>query len=362
MKNMKEIKLKAKYIHILPQNETKFCQKLVELINNLQGITKKEDHLFITPHEKVYNCINEISNTVLDKSKGHLVNKYSQSCKWIFFHGHLNGLYGLKIRRKYLSKVILRFWGGNIGFEGKDGEPLKNIVKRAIDFFFIRKLSRFAAIAIANKVDTMTLRKKLKNIPIYEMPYGLGKKEEIIEITRDSKEENNTINVLVGHNGWPHDTHIQVLEKLSKFGDRICIYVPLSYGNQEYINEVESYIKSICTNNVVIVKDFMPYDEYVRFLNKIDIAVLNGEKSYALGNVAILSLLKKKIYLNRKGIIKEVFDEDNIPCGCVDEIDTMGFDEFIKKAEYPENTNNSVFPYDKKRAKGAWVKIFKDFN
>ena len=106
----------------------------------------------------------------------------------------------------------------------------------------------------------------------------------------------------------------------------------------------------------------MPYYDYVKFLNKMDIAIFDGNMSYALGNISVLLLLKKKLFINRNGVIKEAFDEDSIPHKCVEEIDNMELADFIKGIEYPENMGDSMLPYSRERVMRAWKAFFKEFN
>lgn len=354
---------KVKYVHILWQDETKFSFPLVKIFNDPEYPFKKEEHLFVTPHKAVYNFLNSFDNVILDTTKKNLINKYADSCDWIIFHGHLTPLQGIKIKKKYFKKVILRFWGGNLEFVCKQGQPLKNIARKTINYIFMRKLTKLAAIGIANKVDELAVRAELKDIPIYEMPYSAGKGlESILKILNQGAQEKSGINVLLGHSGRAHDNHVKIMEKLSKYEDKISIYVPLSYGDNVYRKEVEEYINKKNWENITIIKDFMPYDEYVRLLEQMDIAIFDGEKSYALGNISILLLLKKKFFLNRHGIIKTAFDAEKIPCACVDDIDNMSFDEFVQTMKYSEEMSENLLPYSRKRALGAWTKLLTDFN
>ena len=352
---------KVKYIHILLQNETKFNLPLIKNINTNSEIFNKKDHLFVTAGKKVHEATTEFPNVVYDDSGEHLINKYAGQCDWIIVHGHLPVSMGIKIKKKYLKKIILRFWGGSIGLSYKNGNFLKNSVKKVLNGLYVQKVSRFTAFGVANLVDVITIRKALPDMRTFDMTYGTGKRQEILDLVKNEP-ISESINVLVGHNAWNHDNHIKVLNKLIKFGDKIKIYVPLSYGNEGYRAKVEKYIEENNPGNIIILKDFMPYDEYMKFLNKMNIAILDGEKSYALGNISVLLLLKKKLFVNRNGVIKEALDEDFIPHNCVDDIDNMKFEEFIKPVEYPEQMGQSMLPYSRERAVNAWKTFFREFN
>ena len=353
--------IKAKYIHILVQNETKFNLPLIKIINERKDVFNKDEHLFVTSGEKVYEAAKEFSNIIYDETGKNLINRYAPIGDWVIIHGHLSVAEGIKIKNKYLGKIILRFWGGSIGFKCRAGNFVKNIAKRVLNHLYISKVSRFAAFGIANRVDEIVIRKTLNTIPMFEMPYGMGKRDEIMELLKN-EECGDDFNVLVGHNAWNHDNHIAILKKLEKYGDKIKVYVPLSYGNEEYKAKVEKYIEENNPGNIVAVKDFMPYDEYIKFLNRMNVAIFDGNISYALGNIAVLLLLKKKIFLNREGDIKAAFELEGVPHKCVDELDDMVFEEFSEKLDYPENADYNMMPYTKVRALNAWKKFFEKFN
>ena len=46
---------KVKYLHIIWHPDLKFIPKLIKMINEEKGYFNSEEHLFITPHERVYN-------------------------------------------------------------------------------------------------------------------------------------------------------------------------------------------------------------------------------------------------------------------------------------------------------------------
>ncbi|MBE7032639.1 MAG: hypothetical protein E7406_00240 [Ruminococcaceae bacterium] len=360
---MKKNSYKAKYVHIIFRNEVKFGTRVVKFINDMKEHFDSSEHLFVTPHMVAYEAVKEYDNVILDEEDTNLINKYAPMCRWVICHGHFKASDMFKIKNKYLDKVIYRFWGGNFGFGYKKGQIIQNFIKLVLNADLRRRFNKFAAIGIAKNTDIITLSSKLKNDRFYRMPYTGTESESILEKVRDKGYvSDGIVNVAVYHRGTIEGNHIEILKKLERFGDRIRIYVPLSYGDKDYIEKVKAYIKENSAENVIIVDKFMEYEDYVTLMNKMDIAIFDCETSTALGNVAVYLFLKKKMILNRNGVIKKAFDEENIPHGFVDELDLISFEEFTKMPEYPEDVHYDMMPLGKKRSIEAWKKILTDFN
>lgn len=360
---MQKLKVRAKYIHIIYRNEAKFSTRVVRFINEPTLEFNSAEHLFVTPHKKVYEAVREFDNVVLDEGGENLINKYAPMCKWIICHSFADFKDVFKIKPKYLKKILFRYWGGGFGFQYKKGQLIQNLVKIPANIELKRRFNSFAAIGIAKNLDIMILKNHLKIDRYYRMPYTNVNSESILERARDKGcEKDGVINVALYHRGTPEGNHITILKKLEHFGDKIRVYVPLSYGDGKYIEKVKAYIKENSPENVIVVDKFMEYEDYVDLINRMDIGIFDCTTSTALGNVAVYLYLKKKMILNREGVIKKAFDDENIPHSFVDELDKISFEEFSKMPEYPEDVHYDLMPLGKTRSIEAWKKIFNDFN
>lgn len=360
---MEKPKNKAKYIHIIYRNEAKFSTRVVDFLNNSATGLDPSQHLFVTPHKNVFEVVTNYDNVLLDTGEENLINKYAPQCDWIICHSFINFKDAFKIERKYLKKILFRYWGGGFGFQYKKGQFIQNLVKVLANIELRRRFNSFAAIGIAKNVDIINLRDKLKSDRYYYMPYTDLNSESILERVRDKGVASDGIlNVALYHRGTVEGNHIEILKKLERFGNKIRVYVPLSYGDEKYIEKVKTYIRENSPDNVIVVDEFMEYEDYVGLINRMDIGIFDCTTSTALGNVAVYLFLKKKMLLNRDGVIKKAFDDENIPHSFVDELDTISFEDFSKKPEYPENVHYDLMPLGKKKSIEAWKKIIEDFN
>lgn len=351
---------KVKYIHLLWRDELKFNEKIVKLINENLNSFDKNSHLFVTPHRKVYIALKEFDNVILDNRKKNLFNYYADSCDFLISHSLKSIFDILFIKNKNCKKVLLRYWGGSLtGFKNIEDFSLLNIIKRILNDKFINKVKKFGCIGIANIVDEIDLRKTYKEIPLYIMPYVPVETYKYIVRCKNNYCKHSQLNVMIGHRGKKEGNHLEMIKLLEKYNkNNIKIYIPLSYGDKEYIKFLKSEIINKKNKNLIIIENFMETEDYIQFLNKMDICIFDGINSYALGNISILLSLGKTICLNDKSILKEAFDLEKIPYKRINDIDRMDYKEFSTLLEYDKKTVEKISIHNKEFYINKWKELF----
>jgi dTDP-N-acetylfucosamine:lipid II N-acetylfucosaminyltransferase len=110
--------------------------------------------------------------------------------------------------------------------------------------------------------------------------------------------KSSTINIQIGNSADPSNEHFEMLEMLKKYRDEnIIIYAPLSYGPKDHAYRVKKEGERVFGKKFVAMLDFMPYEEYLRFLGEIDIAMFNHRRQQGMGNTISLLGLGKKVYM-----------------------------------------------------------------
>lgn len=153
-----------------------------------------------------------------------------------------------------------------------------------------------------------------------------------------------SVNIQVGNSADPSNNHIEVLEKLLIFKDEnILIHVPLSYGPRDYSQQVINQGKEWFGDKFKPLIEFMPFNEYLFFLSKIDIAIFNHKRQQAMGNTITLLGLGKTVYINSNTTQWQFFEEQKINIGNVEKITTLEYQikkenvEIVKKYFSIEN-------------------------
>lgn len=130
-----------------------------------------------------------------------------------------------------------------------------------------------------------------------------------------------TINILVGNSADPSNNHIEVLNKLLPYkNENICIYVPLSYGNQMHAQSVVNKGKGLFAKKFKPLTEFMPFDEYLKVLAEVDVAIFNHKRQQAMGNTITLLGLGKTVYIRSNTSQWKLFNDKSIVVGDVDKM------------------------------------------
>lgn len=326
-----------KFVHLMWNKDSnlKFYPTLVEFMNlNFN----EKDQLFVTPYENVYDALHKKYDNIelfssRVKSSCNVVRYCLLEGEWVIMHGMCSSL--LFLMPWDYRRIVWRTWGGDVHYTYRKGEIIKNIGKKVLEICKKIVVKRFYAVGIANTVDDIDIRQTFGNINTVKLPYPAKDTELLRKQIKLSSTDGEKINILVGHSGYSNDHHISILESLEHFQDKkIQIHIILSYGDENYIKSVQAYVEKYWPTSVIIHKDFMEYHDYIKFLSTMHIAIFDATTSYALGNISWLIEMKKTLVVNRNGVIRKAFDEDNVPYICSDSLKDISFDELVKKRDF----------------------------
>ena len=339
---------KYKYIHILNTTITGwiFIQNLLEVLNSEKNGFEIDEQLFVTADVPLYQKMKEqgYSNVCLRtekrKNSVNMINDFGDKCDWMFVHGMTSVIESIKIKPRYRAKIIWRTWGHETGYRYTDNW-LKNIPKYFLNMMYRHVVRSFYAVGAGNStVDKIEIRKRFGDVKIIPISYSSPSRNNSLEkVLLEPETKEKCFNIMLGHSGHPQENHIQILKILERFINQdIDIYIPLVYGDKEYIKSLIQYIEdSPCKEKITIIQKLVPFEEYARFIKKMDLAILDGLGSAALGNIDLLKRFRKKICVNRNGVVHQAMEEDGIPHILIDELKSISFQELSEpvEAKYP---------------------------
>ncbi len=136
------------------------------------------------------------------------------------------------------------------------------------------------------------------------------------------------INIQVGNSADPSNNHLEIFEHLSQFKSQpIKLFTPLSYGDQNHAKEVIKTGQEMFGDQFVALTEFMPYEDYLKFLSDIDIAVFAHNRQQAMGNTISLIGLGKKIFMKPNISSWDLFTEIGLK---VYDINTLDLDRLTE--------------------------------
>ena len=335
------VKRKAKYLHIIWHPDLKYIPKLVRMINTEKTYFNAKEHLFITPHKRVYDELSkEYEIYLYGKESDNLINKYGKYGEWIFVHAiNCNKLKLIFTKKKYANKVIWRTWGHDI-------RPLeyykgwKRIVVKLFWNPYLKKVRQFKMIAVANDIDLVNVENTFGKISNCVLKYSYDPvNDKIIENQyKFKKKKGKNIRILIGHSASELDCHIEVMQSILKYKEEnILLCLILSYaGPKEYIAKVKNYAINNFGNKVEIIENFMNYEEYIEYLSNIDIAIFAQEHSTALSNVYWLLYFGKTIYFKQTSDFAQSFRRNGCEFCKVEDIPYLNFQQFIERKNSKE--------------------------
>lgn len=324
-----------KFLHYMPIASDFYNGGTIKLINGEKEFDRDE-HTFFVKYAINQKDIQEYSNVILKpKLSAREFEIWAKEYDFIILHAwSISYIQQMLISDEAAKKIIWCVWGHDLYKFSNAG--LKKDIKSNIIHFLIKKIQipfvkKVYAICYSFPYD----KREIMNVyggdirtfhVSYDFGYNLNKVVNIAQ--KASKDE--ALKVMVGHSSYNFLNHINILERLKVYKNQnIKIFIPLNYGDMNYREKIKEYCRSYPLE-VVILEEKLSKDEYVGYLSSIDIAIMDFKHQAALGNIYLLLLLAKKIYLNGEGIIYNGLKEEGISVFDSRDIGKINYDEFAE--------------------------------
>lgn len=238
-------------------------------------------------------------------------------------------------------KIVWCFWGGD-GLELPS--MLKNVYQnKSYDYYqknyrikwfsFSPKwtLSKLKLIAHTKKVDKENL-KAIARVNYFahylEADFNLIKQATFCKATfipfhyasfedlvpeRLKKMQASGNSILLGNSDTLTNNHFEAIDKLAELnlGDA-KVYCPLSYEKGQYAEDVALYGKQKLKSNFIPLLEFLPKEEYEKTLGAVSIAIMNHNRSQALGNILALLYSGVKLYMSEDSTLFQYFKKNGM--------------------------------------------------
>lgn len=121
-------------------------------------------------------------------------------------------------------------------------------------------------------------------------------------------------NIIVGNSSSPSGNHVFVFQKLKErdilHGRKVL--VPLSYGNMQYADYIMKKGRQYLGDKFIAVRNFMPLEEYNRFLLSAGIFIYGNWRQEAVGNILIALFIGGKVFLEERNPLFDFYKSQGL--------------------------------------------------
>lgn len=179
----------------------------------------------------------------------------------------------------------------------------------------------------------------------------------------ETSEDNNTINILLGNSATEECQYEEAIDLLSHFSNKpIKVKCVLSYPkeNEKYRDKIVKYGHEKLGDKFVPLIGFMTYEKYTELLSGIDIAIFNHNRQQALGNIASLLYLGKRVYINPANGCKGYFEQMGAKVFSTEDLVETAICKYDPKEL--KNINRKAIDefFSDQQFKERWRKIFEE--
>ncbi|WP_000898366.1 TDP-N-acetylfucosamine:lipid II N-acetylfucosaminyltransferase [Vibrio cholerae] len=295
-------KYRNKIMHIAYNSERNVNKFVPAYSKMLSENLKNDEHSFyyVGEDEGLHNCKNKhvLKHTL---SSAFLLGFLMLKHKKTIFHcappAKLSII--LSFFLVFYSDASIVIWGGELGREDKND---KKSLSRWLYLLSSRLLIKGCSNAITYIDEDYKYAKENINKSLDLINLGGFYPSNLI----DKKYKNNprkseSVSILVGTSALRRNKHMMLIDLLSKIENELDykVYIPLSYGDDSYAEEVIKYAyENLPEGKIHVIQHMLPYDEYIRFLNTIDVALFGHIGQQGMGNITQLIAMGKMVFLN----------------------------------------------------------------
>ncbi len=323
--------------HILVDD--KFCPTF---INDIRAIDLSNENKFIIRKHGDLKFINSTDKaTVVNNNVDDLLFELMevQNGDKVIFHwfDNIAGEIARRIKCKCLIYAV--HWGGDFFiadnpflFKYLYDEKTKGYVKKKLGYSYINirntysmmkkwliaykkyklKTKQVAAIDRIlihplNQYDIDLTKKIYKGSRFSSIPFFYSNVLPQMSIYPPKSINKGKVKILLGNSATETNNHFEAIDKFVGLNN-IEINCLLSYGNNEYRQELIEYGKEKLGENFIPILDYLPNEKYLKFLNEMDIFFMFHNRSQAFNTILYGLFLNKYIFIKDENSIYKLLE------------------------------------------------------
>ncbi len=173
----------------------------------------------------------------------------------------------------------------------------ESLVTRLLEAMRRRVIPGFAQVASATPGDGELLREVYgyagPYLNVFTYPNSI-----VRPVPVPARDPAAPLRVLVGHSAHDDNRHEDLLRRLAALDDgRLQVVCPLSYGDRGVAARVATLGRELFGERFQPLLQLVPYEDYLRLLAGVDLALFGNDRQKAMGNVRQLLGMGKKVFM-----------------------------------------------------------------
>ncbi len=347
--------------------DEKFIDGAIELFDSIEGY--KNEYVIIDSQNKNLEYIK--SEIVKQEDEAWYIENciVNNNFNIVILHNLISLNSELIYRTNSMIKVIWLSWGFDLYELPMPITPLINLTNqikgnyiRIFENYVVKRIKRtISEIIIHQFKNVVRWRNVLKRIDYYsgvfleefdllirdrrfnakKIQYNYVSRKSPLKIENIEKYNiDGRRNIIIGHQANPllnHENTFKRIKRLNISSD-IDIICPMSYGPETEIKRILELGSNMFGKNFIPLLDFMPYDQYLKVYDSVNVAIFNIERQCAVGNIILAIWDGVKVFLPKSSLNYRHFINLGIRVYSIeDELNLNNIKENASREEVKEN-------------------------
>ena len=357
---------KKHIVHI--GTESMLIRDFIEFVNevdvenrHLYFVWKKKDMQLISTNQSIilqrYSLFSMLLQPLLLR---RLFKELSRADK-IILHG-LNEIFTMLIillrPSLFRKKGVWFYWGAELH---KFKSAVLNVKTRLLLLIQTKTVRNvgYLAVGIPGEYDNIRTFFDIEPTPFWSFKYP----SNVLDFTETHETKSvdfiqpTSLKIMIGHSADPSNEHLKLLNKLNQLlskKDDYSLYMPLSYGINENIEEIKRKGSDLFREKFVPILKLLSLSDYRNYLSEINMAIFPQKRQQGMGNITYLLANGSTVYLHPEANHSVYFKKLGIIIGSTEEIVLQP----ISKAESTSNRRIMAEVFSKETLKKQLLDLF----
>lgn len=170
--------------------------------------------------------------------------------------------------------------------------------------------------------------------------------DQVLKVVEDNFQECNRVSgskikVLIGNSATTANNHLDVFDLIKQMNN-IEVHCVLSYGDMSYAKFIAEKGVEIFGDNFKPMSDMKSPEEYIQYLNDMDVIIMNHHRSQAWGNISQCLAMGKPVFMNSENALKDYIGEIDLLVYDINDLGEIDLESTIEIEKSKTQSNREI--------------------